>query len=215
MLPSSGARLRPESGQSTRSALISLTTNTMWHIWHIWAQSSENWEGIVGMLRVCLEDIPNPKSCITYVIFVIPLLDLMSTKVTSKKGVLQVKDCFTPGLMTPFSMFSVITSLCNHSRHNTSLCLQKGNYTALKWQSPYWYPVTGLSDNIVVTRLRTSCRQWVCLKSGFFVSLRLMVVIVSWGHIDRWHTEPLDRQNTTEHCSTVHIVQTVLCTVHW
>ena len=36
----------------------------------------------------------------------LPFLDLMSTKVTSKKGVLQVNDCFTSGLMTSLSMLT-------------------------------------------------------------------------------------------------------------
>ena len=41
----------------------------------------------------------------------LPLLDLMSTKVTLKKGVLQVNDSFTSGLLTLLSMSTYILLL--------------------------------------------------------------------------------------------------------
>ena len=44
MLPSSGVRLRPESGQSTRSALISLTIHNQYHVTHLTHLGPVKWK---------------------------------------------------------------------------------------------------------------------------------------------------------------------------
>ena len=93
----------------------------------------------------------------------LPLLDLMSTKVTLKKGVLQVNDSFTSGLMTLLSMstyyyalqFSYLVFIINWCINSDviSLALDTKNIhfvckEKLSIQShSSWYRVTGLHEN--------------------------------------------------------------------
>ena len=114
LLASSGAQLRPQTNPRNEECSQLSGQAIPWRWWYSWAIG-------VGKLGYAGIELSMTKSSDSRFFWIwqnkgienkenkislfLPFLDLISTKVTSKKGVLQVNDCFTFGSMASLSMF--------------------------------------------------------------------------------------------------------------